>query len=174
MKTTSLLYSLAAVACLLTACGTESTKTNEHPTGSGQESRSPTATAVAEDDDHYIPVDSANKMIGSYLGSISGNDSALHSLILDANVLRSYLNSDSGQEITQMKIMFAHKLTYINDGGGNKPCGYNYAGLTLVLAGFKPDGSFILGPNKSAIDNAFPCPANCSSAGQAADDYLPQ
>ncbi len=55
------------------------------------------------EDTAFIPIDTANKMIGSYLASVqsgSGTDTNLHSLIIDANALREYLTSDSGADIS--------------------------------------------------------------------------
>ena len=54
----------------------------------------------------YIPVDSANVMINSYLGSINQpqDSNNLHSLDYSADSLRAYL---SDQRVTGVKFMFA-------------------------------------------------------------------
>lgn len=119
---------------------------------------------------HLIPVDSANKMMESYLSSIHhvGNDSTLRSLTFDAAVLRDYLNATpSGVAVTKVKVMFAHTLDYINGGNGGNNAGYRSGALTLIMAGYDNDGNYVLLDN-SVIDNAIPCPANCppGNAGQ--------
>lgn len=112
---------------------------------------------------HTIPVDSANKMLGSYLNSIGyiDNDSTLRSLSFDADVLRSYLTANpGGLNITNIKVMFAHTLDYINEGHGGVNAGYRSGALTLVMAGYDSEGNYILF-NNAIVDNAIPCPVNC-------------
>ncbi len=123
----------------------------------------------------FIPVDSANKMLGSYLNSIqySKNDSDLRSIIIDANALREYLTSAEGQQVTQMKVMFAHTLNYVNSGGGNMLCGYRSGALTVVLAGYNEAGNYIYHNGNEVMDNGIGCPQNCPTSGQAAGDFLP-
>jgi len=120
----------------------------------------------------FISIDSANKMLGSYLGSLdTANDSNLHSLIIDANDLRDYLNSEEGLSVSHMKIMFAHKLSYINAGKGNIPCGYKNNGLTVILAGYNSDNNYIYFGGK-IMNMAHPCPMDCPQSGTASSDLL--
>lgn len=118
-----------------------------------------------------IPVDSANKMIGSYIASLNGNpnNQYLYSLIADANDLRNYLNANPS--VTNLKLMFAHTLPYINGGGGNVYCGTKAGQLTLVIAGYDANGNYVIGTN-GVMDNLQPCPINCPSIGTAASNTI--
>jgi len=121
-----------------------------------------------------IPVDSANKMIRSYLLSINDTvttDTSLHALILDADELRDFLNSEEGKKVEDLKLVFAHKLDYINNGGKGVNCGYSNKGLTLVVAGYDHEGNYQLLPNNKVMDNLQPCPMQCPT-GDASDDLI--
>lgn len=117
----------------------------------------------------YIPVDSANKMISSYLGSVQTVDSAVHSLILDADDIRAYLQDTS---IRKVKIMLAHKLDYINAGNADVPAGYNYGAFTLIMAGYNALGNYVLAPGNNVINRVSPCPVFCPEAGSAQNDLI--
>jgi len=122
-----------------------------------------------------LPVDSANKMLGSYLNSIDylHNDTDVQSVIFNAALLRQYLDSFTGSSnIAYIKIMFAHKLSYINAGGANKYAGFNNAALTLLIAGYDNSGNYIYYPTNQVIDNGMLCPPNCPS-GPAGAPLLP-
>src|SRR5689334_13154041 len=90
-------------------------------------------------DSPFTSIDSANKMITSYQnGKAEATD--LNSLIIDAEALRYYLqNSD----IKHIKLMFAHKLSYINSGHANESAGMDYNALTLVIAGYNGEGNYV-------------------------------
>ena len=125
------------------------------------------------DDLSYIPRDSANKMINSYLSSLdSTNDSNLYSVIIDADALRDYLTCEKGSKISHMKIMFAHKLSYINSGNGGRPCGYNEAGLTFILAGYDEANNYIFMGDNKVMDYGRPCPHDCPSFGTASSNVF--
>ncbi len=114
----------------------------------------------------FIPVDSANKMIGSYLGSIDyqNNDSSLQSLVIDATELKRYMDTmSSTNRITKFKIMFAHKLTYINSGHQNHAAAYNRNAFTIVIAGVNENGNYVIFPTSKVFDNSMPCPTSCPS-----------
>lgn len=117
----------------------------------------------------FIPVDSANKMISSFLGSVTGEDSSLHSMIMNAVDIRDYLKDTT---ITELKIMFAHKLSYINSGHQNVPAGYNLDALTVVLAGFDSSGNYVVRPGSMVPNRAAPCPVFCPNRGTAANDLI--
>ncbi|GAB3910478.1 hypothetical protein [Mucilaginibacter boryungensis] len=122
-----------------------------------------------------IPVDSANKMIGSYLNSINytGNDSDVRAFTLNASLLRLYLDSLSGSStITGLKVFLAHRLSYVNSGHANKNCGYSNNGLTLILAGYTSSGEYVYYTNNLVIDNSMACPTNCPP-GTAGNPLLP-
>lgn len=123
-------------------------------------------------DPNLIPVDTANKMISSYLRSLDGSDDNLRSLILNAETLRQYLKDSS---IKKIKVMFAHTQNYINSGHGGEASGMKSGSLTIVLVGFGSDGNYVYPPGDSnkVIDRATPCPTNCPTFGNASDDLLP-
>ena len=121
----------------------------------------------------FIPRDSANKMISSYLNSInsSANDSDIRSVILDADALRACLATDSGH-ITHLKVMFAHNLDYINSGKRDVNCGYSKNGLTVVIAGYDAEENYVYLPGNLVMNHALMCPAMCPVSGSAKDDLL--
>lgn len=122
----------------------------------------------------YIVKDSANKMIQSYLTSIDSaapaDTPAIKSLILDAATLRDYLDDTA---ITNVKIMFAHTLDYINAGNAGKPAAYKSGALTIIVAGYDASGNYVLKGGDLSINHAMPCPRNCPVSGNAANDLLP-
>ncbi|MBS1525320.1 MAG: hypothetical protein JST19_06715 [Bacteroidetes bacterium] len=122
----------------------------------------------------FIPVDSANKMIGSYLNSINytSNDTDLHALTLDAAQLRRYLDSGANSsQITGVKIVFAHTLEYINAGHANQYAGYGSGDLTLVIVGYDATGNYEKYNNNTVLEYAAPCPNTCP-IGQAANNFI--
>ncbi|RKR80695.1 hypothetical protein BDD43_0827 [Mucilaginibacter gracilis] len=123
-----------------------------------------------------MPIDSANKMLGSYLNSINyqSNDTDIQSVIFDARLLRNYLNTifDSGN-ITNVKMMFAHKLSYINSGHMNQPAGYHSNALTIIIAAYDSSGNYRFYPGNYVIDKGLACPTNCPPTGSASSSLLP-
>ena len=118
-----------------------------------------------------IPVDSANKMIQSYLGSINNDASDLKSLIFDADSLRALLNNQP--QIKKVRLFFAHTLSYINSGGQDQPCGYQSGALTVVMGGYDVNGNYLYYPAGRVPDTGIPCPTSCPTTGEAASDLLP-
>jgi hypothetical protein len=119
----------------------------------------------------FISIDSANRMISSYLASIDGaTDEQLHALIIDADSLRAYLSNDS---VRNVKLMFSHTLQYINSGRYGQPVAYTPGALTLVIAGYDGQGNYIFHHGK-ALERSMPCPTNCLSTGTASSDLLVQ
>lgn len=151
MKVTKTLLGATAIALCLSSC---SRHTGEVPDG-------------------YISKDSANKMIGSYLASIQADsaqqDPDLHSLILDADLLRHYL---SNKEVKQVKVMLAHTLEYINTGHAGQNAGYKSGALTIVIGGYNRDGSYIFQAGNMVPNHATPCPRNCPESGAASGSLL--
>jgi len=117
-----------------------------------------------------IPVDTANKMILSYLNSINyqSDDTKLRSLIYNADSLRKYLSDTS---IKNVKLMFAHTQDYINSGGLNVNCGYTAGALTIIIAGYNAAGNYVT-PNNTVADRAIPCPTVCPVNGTAANSLI--
>lgn len=116
-------------------------------------------------------MDTANKMIQSYLTSIGKDtDNAnIQSLIVDAGTLRKYLSDTS---IKKVKIMFAHTLDYINSGHEGQPAGYTPFAFTIVISGYDSEGNYVLAPGNMVPDHAEPCPTNCPTIGNAANALI--
>lgn len=120
-------------------------------------------------DPNLIPVDTANKMINSYIKSLEDSDGNLHSFSLDAETLREYLKDTS---IKKVKVMFAHTQSYINSGHEGQPSGMKSNALTIVLAGYRSDGTFVIAPGDKVLDRAQPCPTICPAFGNASNDLI--
>lgn len=118
----------------------------------------------------YIPMDSANKMLSSYLNSINANnnDSDLRAIIYNADTLRDYLSNAS---IKYVKFMLAHTLEYINEGHANQKAGYVAGNLTIIIAGFDEQGNYIYNKGNLVPDHGMPCPESCPT-GAAGGNYL--
>ncbi len=120
--------------------------------------------------DHGISRDSANKMLESYILSVGETDTALKSLIIDADALRGYL---SNSDVKHIKIMFAHTLDYINAGNNGRNAYYHPGRFTIVLSGYNENNDYIYwGPERMAINQALFCPTLCPTYGTAANDLL--
>jgi len=122
----------------------------------------------------FIPADTANVMINSYLTSIGHNDTDLHSLIYSADSLRTFLADPT---VVGVKFMFAHTTDYINGGGYGLNCGYQSGALTLVIAGYNAQGNYVFyyypkSQCPMVKDHCQPCPQNCPQQGTASSDTL--
>ncbi len=143
----------AIIIGLLSACQTQTVKTGPVIKGFAADSFS-----------KFIVIDSANKMLGSYLNSIhyTMNDTDLQSLIIDVKQLRQYLDSNpTGEQITHLKLMFAHTLSYANSPMANTNAGYQSKALTIIVAGYNDSGKYIFYNNNSVLDYTQPCPPIC-------------
>ncbi|MBS1614920.1 MAG: hypothetical protein JST06_02265 [Bacteroidetes bacterium] len=123
----------------------------------------------------FIPTDSANKMISSYLQSVDSNgggstDSSLHSLIFNADSVREYLSNPA---IKHVKVMFAHTLEYINAMGSGHNVGYERGALTVILGGYDEQGNYIFYKTNQVPEHANECPIKCPITGTAANDLFP-
>jgi hypothetical protein len=118
----------------------------------------------------FISPDVANKMISSYLYSINSplNDSDIRSFSVNADSLRAYLADTT---IKNVKLMFAHTITYINAGYEGQYAGYQSGALTMVIAGNTIAGTYVY-YNGLVLDHLSPCPYNCEIG--AAGGYLLQ
>lgn len=165
MKKQLLLIVIAAFAVY--ACNKKSAtvETNLNKPGKTFDFRS---YALMGLDSPFLPPDTANVMIKSYLSSIADEPNQLKSLIVDANALRYYLQNTN---ITSVKLMFAHKKSYIQGNGTVLP-DMDYRALTIVIAGFDSGNNYIYSPQGAVMDFCQPCPANCPPYGTAANDLL--
>jgi hypothetical protein len=126
----------------------------------------------------FIPVDSANKMLLSYLNSVNyqQNDTDLDCLTVDADTMRAYL---ANPNVKKIKLMLAHTLEYINAGGGNQNCGYQTGALTIIMACYDSANNYVYyqapgSATNMVLDHAMPCPSNCAHGGSAASNILVQ
>lgn len=160
---------VTALACiaLIYGCKKESTDLAPKPASvSLNQTSSYAGYALKGTDDDYsrsIPVDSANRMISSYLTSIDypSNETSLRSLAFSADSLRDYLNDSN---IKTIRFMFAHQPAYINAGHFGEPSGMNPDALTLVIVGMSNTGAYILNKNDEVFEHCKPCPKFCASS----------
>lgn len=131
--------------------------------------RTNTDVVHSEMNNGMIPIDSANKMIGSYLNSMDPGVAETISLLFDAETLRTYLEDP---QITGLKFMLAHPLEYINEGNENVNGGLKSGALTIVIGGFDRNGNYVLGPGRTVPNKARICPPYCSVDGNTADNLL--
>jgi hypothetical protein len=117
----------------------------------------------------FISIDVANKMISSYLCSInaSQNDSDIQSCSINADSLRAYLSNPA---ITNVKLMFAHTMTWINAGNSCKYAGFQSGALTIVIAANDVNGNYIYYQGE-VLDHIVPCPYTCPP-GNAGNNLL--
>lgn len=133
----------------------------------------PTDSLIASNSS-FITLDSGNRMIASYLNSInvSENDTDLHSVLIDADALRNYLDiQDNGSSIQYIKIMLAHTPGYMNSGNEGIFAGYRSDALTFVLAGVDSFGDYVFLPGNLVVNRGVQCPSNCPP-GTAGNDLL--
>ncbi|MHB8207644.1 MAG: hypothetical protein ACYDDY_09625 [Mucilaginibacter sp.] len=117
-------------------------------------------------------MDSANKMIGSYLNSIQNTDSNLQALIIDMDQLRRYTDSmATTSRITHLKLFFAHTLKYINAGHANQNAGYHSGAFTIIVAGYDSAGNYVYFNGDNVLEYLAPCPPNCD-LGKAGQPFL--
>jgi len=117
----------------------------------------------------FITMDVANKMISSYLCSIGGNqnDTDIQSFSVNADSLRAYLSDPT---ITNVKLMFAHTMSWINAGNSCQYAGFQSGALTIVIAAYGANGNYIY-HNGEVLDHMVPCPYTCPS-GSAGSNLL--
>jgi len=148
------LAAFCAISCSLAACQPKTSESPNPHTG----------------DSHRISLDSANRMISSYLGSLDSSApiADLRSVVFDAAQLRKYLSDTA---ITQVKISLAHKLQYINAGNQNVMGGYRSDAITLIISAVDHSGNYIF-PGNQVMDYAMQCPVLCP-VGTAASALFP-
>lgn len=117
-----------------------------------------------------MPIDSANRMIQSYLNSVNypATDTALRALTFNADSLREYLKND---EITDVKFIIAHQQAYMNSGHYGQYAGMNPQAITLVLVGVSADGGHVLNKQNEVYEHFAPCPVICGSGVSSAFIY---
>lgn len=158
------LAAAAVVLCALSACHPHHCNTKDRVAGK------PPKGCPGNSQD-FIPMDSANKMVNSYLNSIQymTNDTDLRAISIDAGALRSMLDSEfNSATISTVQIKLAHTLDYINSGHANQPAGFNCNALTVVISGVNAAGNYV-NVTTNILNHGRPCPHNCpeGTAGNA-------
>lgn len=109
-----------------------------------------------------ITVATANGYIETFIADYFTTGKApVKSMILDADLLRSYL---SNPDIENVKFMLgARTITH-----GGVPLQV----FTLIAAGYDANGNYVLTPNGLVVDHSKPCPPECPPIGNAGNDYI--
>lgn len=111
-----------------------------------------------------ITMDTANRMIASYLQSVGYPtvDTAVRSLAFNADTLRAYL-ADS--RVTSLEFVLAHQLSYLNGGTNRfgKNIGMKPGALTIIAVGVDDQGNVIRNSSNGVYEHALPCPNACPS-----------
>lgn len=117
-----------------------------------------------------ISLDTANRMIASYLQSVNYPivDTAVRSLAFNADTLRAYL---ADPRVTSLEFVLAHQLSYINAGTDRfgKNIGMKPGALTIIAVGIDDNGNVVRNSSNGVYEHAMPCPNNCPNI---ADAYL--
>lgn len=172
MKNTLRLPILALFTILgAQSCSKESreNQTNVEPAtvSNNQSSNSLAARYIGPDYSQSISVDSANSMIGSYLASVKYPmvDTAIRSITFDADTLRAYLQNNN---IVTLKLMFAHRLDYKANYGGQY-AGLNPNAMTVIVVGQDQQDNYVFNNRNEVYDNINNCPLRC---GDNTDAYI--
>lgn len=168
MKKTAIF--LATALCTIVACTKQSaldpSKTTRLTGTNGPQAHGYGQTAARFSGPDYsqsIPVDTANRMISSYLNSVGypTTDVALRSLSFDADTLRAYL---ANPNIVTVKFMLAHRQSYISSDGYGHSGGLKPNAITLIIVGMNAEDKYVLNKNNGVYDHMYPCPSNCSGS----------
>lgn len=110
-----------------------------------------------------IPIDTANRMINSYLQGINYqvNTNEIRSWTFSADSLRRLLTAGNGKQIVRLKLLLAHSLEYIHAGHEGERPPVNSHALTLIVVGLDQNNNYIYNPEGEAYEHAFPCPPRC-------------
>ena len=113
-----------------------------------------------------ISIDTANRMLTSYLNGVGypGVDTAVRSLVFDADTLRTYL---ANPNIATLKFMFAHKQSYMNSGHQGIGSGLNPEAITLIVVGLNEDDHYVPNNRGEVYDHLINCPNTCPGASTA-------
>ncbi|MBL7717700.1 MAG: hypothetical protein JNL72_02600 [Flavipsychrobacter sp.] len=166
---------LIAAISFLSACNSDSsqkdnqTATEKTPSESTQSAR---LTVGRTQDTTFVNKDTANRMIESYLQSISApvHQNSMASMIINADSLRAYLSDTS---IHKMKVMFAHTRNYMNNGNFGQYCGTTSGQLTLIFSGFDENDNYKFFDGNEVMNNCKPCPTICPVNGTAQYNTFP-
>jgi hypothetical protein len=171
MKSIFSLTAAAIALCVgLTACSSKQSfdpnaDTNKASTASNQSKAHSAARLVGSLYSQPIQIDTANRMIASYLESVGYPqvDTAVRSLSFDADSLRAYLSNPT---ITTMRFYLGHQLSYLNGGTDRfgKDIGMRPGALTIIAVGINDAGQIVRNSSNGVYEHAMPCPYSCPTA----------
>ena len=166
MKSTFLLASAAVALCITTSCNKPSTTGNPSADATktvvvNPEVRHSNARLTGDKYSQSISLDTANRMISSYLTSVNYpyQDTAIRSLSFDADTLRRYL-MDS--RITTLKFVLAHQTAYANSDLKGKYSGMKPGVMTIIAVGVDDNNAVIRNTTGGVYEHALPCPNSCT------------
>lgn len=163
MKSAILSVTAAIAICLFSACNRQaSTDPMADTTPTTVPNRNiSTSRQILAPYSQPISLDTANRMIGSYLQSIGYPtvDTNIRSLAFNADTLRAYL-ADS--RVTSLEFHLAHQQSYLNSGGTfGKNIGMSPGKLTIIAVGYDNQGAVVRNSSNGVYEHALPCPNNC-------------
>lgn len=170
------LFATAALAISLASCGRHEANVDPASTTVKTFTGNPNVLhaagrMVGAEYSKPIAIDSANKMINSYLQSVGYPyaDTTIRSLSFDADTLRAYLANNN---ITTLKFYLGHQLGWLNGSVGRfgKNIGMQPGKLTIICVGLDNDGDVVRNTSNGVYEHAMPCPTNCGPS--TSDAYL--
>ena len=172
MKSVLLSVTAAVAICLMSACNRQSaTDPQSDSTPVTVPNKSLTKINARQVGGLYsqpISLDTANRMISSYLQSVNYPvvDTAVRSLAFNADTLRAYL-ADS--RITSVEFVLAHQLSYLNGGSDRfgKNIGMKPGAITIIAVGVDDNGNVIRNSSNGVYEHALPCPNSCPNTNDA-------
>ncbi len=170
----TILFASAALALAFTACNRQEATdpgANQVKTYSTSSVMHNAARIEAAGYSQSVPIDTANKMIGSYLSSVGYPyaDTTIRSLAFNADTLRAYL---SNSNIKDVRFYLAHQITWLDAGLNRfgKNIGLAPGKLTLIVVGLDNNGNVVRNSANGVYEHAMPCPTNCGPS--SSDPYL--
>jgi hypothetical protein len=120
----------------------------------------------------HIPIDSANRMIGSYLTSIGypSVDTGIRHMIFNADTMRNFLENN---QIATLKFSMAHKRGSISGDNYGSYHGVNSNFFGLLLSGLnEEEDEHIYGPGNKVYDLSTSLHMGKDSANYLIGSYL--
>lgn len=166
MKSVILSVTAAVAICLFSACNRQANtdpQTDTTPvTVPNRNLTQANARIIGKEYSQPISLDTANRMIGSYLRSVNYPvvDTAVRSLAFNADTLRAYL---ADPRVTSLEFVLAHQLSYINGSSERfgKNVGTKAGALTIIAVGLDDNGNVVRNSSNGVYEHAMPCPNNC-------------
>ena len=166
MKSAILSVAAAVTICLFAACNRQANSDPQSDTTPvtvpNKELSKANARQVGAGYSQPISLDTANRMISSYLRSVNYPvvDTAVRSLAFNADTIRAYL---ADPRITSLEFVLAHQQSYLNGGLDRfgKNIGMRPGALTIIAVGIDDNGNVVRNSSNGVYEHALPCPNNC-------------